>query len=475
MSIVKNSALKRAVALPALLVIGLVGGALAASPAVAATRAPSDLLVLSPMNGQAVHGTRSITVTGRAPVGSYIFVLDDAGHDVGATTTTSADFSIPITFPSTVSYDQFLEVKGRVGKVGLSEQDIEVVFDAPKSVAPTISTPVTGSSNTAQPTPFGDGPLTTISGRGTPGDTVLLDAVENTGANYDEDDDYVQVGTDGSWTDQLPLDYGRWSVTARSEQIDDNGYPLTVVSDLSNGSVFFDVKPTNLVDQPVIAAPTYPPDASTYVTFFSVSPLAPQAAASKAPASIGARFGLRPDQKIKLATPASRGFVPDIAKAIAPSGARLSGPKDCFSGNEDCTLEQVVVEDGVQVKGAADKAHPGKLKFTVSGTGTPGYGIQLYVNSPTAATDYLAGLYPAYFASFDGSTPGPVTSHLPGWNHQVKVTGNRRWSVSIDVKPGPYLITAFAIKGAGGPHPAYSLASNVDGVNVKGTPAKATH
>ncbi|MCU1528225.1 MAG: hypothetical protein JWP75_1988 [Frondihabitans sp.] len=473
---VKNSALKKAAALPVALLIGLVGSALLAPPAVAVPApAPSDLLVTSPMNGQAIHGTRSITVTGRAPIGSYIVVLDDDGHDVGNTTTTVADFSIPITFSPTASYDQFLEVKGRVGKKGLSEQDIEVVFDAPKSVAPVLSTPVTGSTSLAQPTPFGDGPLTTISGTGTPGDTVVLDAVKRSATEWDDYGDYVDVAADGTWSDQLPLDYGRWSVSARSELVDEHGDPLTVVSDRSNGSVFFVGKQKNLVDQPAILAPTYPADASFYVTFFSASPLAPRVADSKAPASLGARFGLKPGEKVRLATPASRGFLPDIVKAAAPAGTRLSGPKDCFSGDEDCTLEQIVVEDGVQVKCTADKNHPGQLKFTVSGTGTPGYGIQLYVNSPSAAVDYFAGLYPAYFAAFDGSTPGPVTSHLPGWNHKVKVTGNHRWSTTIWVKPGPYFITAFAIKDAGGLHPAYSLASNVDGVNVKGTPAKAKH
>ncbi|MFF1875900.1 Ig-like domain-containing protein, partial [Kitasatospora herbaricolor] len=216
---------------------------------------------------QEIHGTvRAVSIVGRAPVGATITVSNWSGHALAhGTADATGSFSIPLTFASTDSYDQYLVVTGTAHGKELTEQDVEVIFDAPSSAAPVLATPATGSTVEGTPAPFPDpsAPFTiTVTGTATAGDSVFV-STESAGAPEDSWSSWSQIAetdTHGRWSTVVSVGTGRWSITASAQRYNSDGEPLTVPSDESGAFVVLIDAPAGYLAPPVITTPAYPSD-----------------------------------------------------------------------------------------------------------------------------------------------------------------------------------------------------------------------
>ncbi|MCU1528226.1 MAG: hypothetical protein JWP75_1989 [Frondihabitans sp.] len=486
----KKPSLKTAVALPAVLLIGLAGSAFVAAPAfaetvaptststqspeatttaapttapapkvvtapaVAPTPAPSDLIVTSPTDGEEIHGTRTVDFVGRAPLGSSIKVLDIYGHNVGHTTapTTVADFTIPVTIAADAPYDQYMSVVGTVGKRALTEQDIEVIFDAVQSDPPVVTVPVTGNSitGTAVPlfsgyTPGDDVAEITISGTGTPGDDIALDLETTADASgFAGQLGDVVVGSDSTWSVEAFAPYGRITITAQQGLVDENFNSITVPSDNSNTSVVIVEKAAGFVSVPTITKPVYPDDS------FFASAGASQAAIASSPSD-----HLRPK-------------ISPLAKDFAATRTLGKSPRDssAASGGEN-DLSGI----GIDVKGISSSDHPGLLGIDIAGYGVAGDHIVIYHNDPTDAFTYLEGLYPNFFAQLGlpaGSVPATT---VPADDGSIVVDASGRWSTTLWLKKQDIYFAAFQVDPKTG---NYSVAGGLTPIHLTGDPATGT-
>ncbi|GAA1439080.1 Ig-like domain-containing protein [Leifsonia poae] len=432
-----------------------------AHPAV--SPAPSDLIVTSPTDMQEIHGTvRAVSIVGRAPVGATITVSNWSEHALAhGTADATGSFSIPLTFASTDSYDQYLVVTGTSHGRELTEQDIEVIFDAPASAVPVLATPATGSTVDGTPAPFADpsAPFTiTVTGTATAGDSVFVSA-ESAGAPDDSWFSWSQIAeTDshGRWSTVVSVGSGRWSITASAQRYNSDGEPLTVQSDESAAVVVLIDAPAGYLAPPVITTPAYPSDESTIATPATTRFLS----ATTTTRDFEAKAGARPTRA--GATVRHHSASPF---ASADSSAVASGDSGSDETDFVSELDDIVREQGIQVSAAPDPSMPGNLRMTVAGTGTPGQGVQLYLNTASKAFLYFEGLYPDYFGAFGYDAVGAPATTPPTDDGSITVAANGTWTTTVSVPAGPYFITAFGVDRASTPS-RMSLAAAPVAVNL---------
>lgn len=554
----KNSAFRKAVVVPAVFALVFSGSALIASPAFAAgdepvdtptptvvptapstetpaptatpTAPPSDapapsptattpaatnLKVSSPKLDAdgvvTVHGERTLTITGVAPIGSKLQVKNQFGDVRGSTTTETTDFSLVVTVPAEDSYYQSLLLSGTSGSRALTPFSFDVVFDADQSVAPAILSPVSGSVFTSAPRPFTglfNEALLKFSGKGTPGETVQLfspdDDAEDGGYLFATDQ--IIVNSDGDWTTLAYIGNGTTKVVATQSLTNFGGEPLTRESDPSATVTVTVAPPKGTVIAPYITEPNYDygddweDDGSDEAESDSVQPQANDNSSS----SLKSEKATSPSgQKLSLGHPAAS--VPSalrplldvserpesgslLSQSRAASGARVDSTE---SDDTDFDLDGFINDYGIKVTGTPSKTSVGTVDMTVSGTGTPGDGIVLYQEAPAKALSYLEGLYPSALSDVEdqqvlndgspaavapapGSTGDPAsTEKLPVNDGTIVVAANGTWTATLARVPGNYILTSFAVSPASSSKPSYSVASDVRLVHLTGTPSVA--
>ncbi|BDZ50015.1 hypothetical protein GCM10025867_22560 [Frondihabitans sucicola] len=546
--------MRRALVVPAVLLLGLGGTALVATPAFAAPAAtpapiatpgptgapavaptakptatpsptdaptpqpavraaePRDLTITSPnltSGSVTIRGTRTLTLKGTAPAGSTLELADEwNGTRLTTVHTTGTTFTLSYTFADDAPYDQWLEVTGTHGTTVLSEYDFDAVFDHDTSATPTLDTPVDGTTFETAPLPLGLSTLAkpvTFSGTGTPGDDITL-SFSTPGSTPDPDafglDDFggfqadeIVVDDDNSWTGSAYVFYGDVSVSASQVQLGgkDSDQEVTQESDLTDPIDITMKAPKGTVLPPEITKPAYPVDDSFG---FSIGAGVTQSSSTTAGSATSFENSSRVAARLlgrttaTSANPAASGLVHTnelrarVQAKAAPSDDAVVATDDSDDG--DITDDQAVKLYGIQVKGTASADAPGSLTTTVSGTGTPGDGVVLYLDSPTASQAYFEKLYPKLFAGlsaeptddsvlFPGLSddPGTVASLLPADDHSITVGADGTWTTTVTLKPGPYYFAAFQTSTVGAAKPVYSVASGLLPVNLTGTPLAA--
>ncbi|RDJ93684.1 hypothetical protein B4Q13_20270, partial [Lacticaseibacillus rhamnosus] len=111
--------------------------------------------------------------------------------------------------------------------------------------------------------------------------------------------------------------------------------------------------------------------------------------------------GLRPEMLLSIGQPqrdepGRLAVWPHWAAALLFQAATSdSTARDSVSGDPgDETIDQIIAEDGIQVKGKPSTTEHGYLTTTVSGTGTPGDHIVLDARDGNAEVPYITALYP---------------------------------------------------------------------------------
>ncbi|AMM20441.1 hypothetical protein AX769_10135 [Frondihabitans sp. PAMC 28766] len=512
----------------------------------AAAKAPTTLTVTFPTPEDPDSDTitpnqldsRDFDVTGTAPIGSDLEIDDQDGDPLATLTTTATTFSIPISLPADGPYEDELDVYGSHGNTDFDDVYVDVEFAAPTSVAPTLVAPSVTTYSVA-PLPLGlgtTGNVVKFSGTGTPGEDVELFNVKTgvlpatTGDTDDpfgdtdaEDYDYetgatFHVGATGAWSGYAVFPYGTESIWAGEQQLDDNendasyGEAVTHLSPLAGPVDITLTKPAGTVDVPEITEPSYfddvdgSGDGGTFVGGFadgsSSASTASSGASTTRPALKTSASVASSAQKTASSDAASRfadlptaeqpfANLPHSLPAAksAPAGRAAtsdSTARDSVSGDPgDETIDQIIAEDGIQVKGKPSTTQHGYLTTTVSGTGTPGDHIVLDARDGDAEVPYITALYPqlateldAYDTVLENSddpngvippslTTTTTTSLLPKDTGAVTVAADGTWSATVTLKPGSYGILAFAVD----PTTAkYSASSALLAVHLTGTP-----
>lgn len=516
----------RRLSVSAAVLLGLGGAILSGAPALAAPTAQptagatssaavadsSDLVLTSPKLDEdysaQIHGTRSVTLTGTAPTGSKLQVSNGEGDVIASVTTSAPTFSIPLTFAADAGYDQYLSLFGKAGARTLTEIDFDLVFDAPTSATPTITGPLTGTAYQTNPAPFAGGEpnaFVEFTGRGTPGEDINL----YTSSPGDDEDDYyeggqedeITVADDGTWSADFYVEYGPVTVTASQALYNEDGDAITVESDDSDPVTITVTKTAGVILPPVITAPDYdglsfsagvnPGSGTIFITTYSPSSLdsaARSATRSVRPSTQAAKLKAAASRDAdKDQTRPSRGVAQTKIDTLVALG-RLAEAKD-DSGFE--SLDSLIDEYGIPVKGVPSVSTVGAVDMTVTGTGTPGQGIVLYEEKADPAFTYLQGLYPTLFADDGAASPlepdtaGRVapaaigtgdpaaTSTLPAFDGTVRVGADGTWTATLSRVPGNYMLTAFAVNGDGAATADYSVASDALLVHLTGTPRAA--
>ncbi|RKR74605.1 LPXTG cell wall anchor domain-containing protein [Frondihabitans australicus] len=458
-----------------------------------AAAAPTDLTVTSPVPDDdtgvvTIHGPRTFTIEGTAPVGSKLEVTDSDGDVVAHTTTTATTFSIPVTFTADDGYDQFISVYGTSGKKDLTEDDFEVVFDAPQSPTPTITSPTGTVVYETTYAPFFDAPMDVVevSGTGQPGDSIGIefdqtDDQGDTSSSFSFDGSTVAV--DGTWTVEADVpDFGTWTMSAVQTTLNEQGDETSVESDPSNTvQTTFDEK-AGTVAPPLISQPSY--GDGSFLSAFDTTRASIQQEITHPARTQSAKTAAAKVRHTDLATKGSR------LKAAAASGVGGLGVASGDDGDE--SIDPTIAQIGIPVVGRADAAKPGLVDFTVSGTGTPGDDIVLYGEDGDIALSYFGDLYPSFFEGFqNGQTPLPpvsntpavpavkttggssgdpaATASLPADDGSIVVKADGTWSTTLSRKPGEYIVTAFAVDQSA----HYSVAGPDILVHLTGDPAVA--
>jgi hypothetical protein len=488
------------------------------APPTSSVPAVKTLTVTSPKvdtDGTAtIHGERIVTVGGTAPIGSKIEVTDPYGSVLGKVTTKTTDFSLVLTFTADDSYYQSLVVSGSFGKQTFDEFFFDVVFDAEKSAAPTITSPVSGSTFTSAPLPFfgafNNGVLL-ILGRGTPGDDVFLTSVG-------DDDQYVLqyeeivVDDNGDWSGHAYVANGTTRIAATQSLLNADGDNLTIESDQSAPVPVTINAPKGTVDAPYITTPNYEwgdifsssawdssegsdsgTDESSEIDDPSISLQSHQSVArSSHKAATSFSAASIPTALLPLAGPRQHhGSAAPLSQPRATSGARDDTATIDEGDDSGESVDDFIDENGIKVTGTPSKTSVGTVDMTVSGTGTPGDGIVLYQEAPTKALAYFAGLYPTLFsgdseptvlndgspaaiAPAPGSTGDPAsTEKLPAYDGTIRVGADGTWTTTLARVPGNYILTSFAVSPAASSNPSYSVASAPRLIHLTGTPSVA--
>lgn len=457
------------------------------SAAAPATRRP-ELTVTSPLTDEdglvQSPDTRTVVVEGRAPVGAVVSVGEAFSRrdtPYASMTTTARTFSLTVTFPADGPYDTLAVVNASVGTTDLVPTYLEFVFDAEPSAAPALGAPADGSGFTVKPLPFGYSAYSSIlqvSGTGTPGDDILLMFADaGTAPSYDEYGQLdsqplggqlndITVGDDGTWRADAAVLYGTVSISAAQVEYWPGDFyePVTHASDLSNAHTITVVPPAGTVVAPDITRPSSFDD----VTFGDPGSDGSLARLLAAPTLTAHADAVR----------AKRRSHP----AADPTGAAARVKR--VQTESPVGLDDLVRDDGIQLRGAPVAGRPGYVSTTVSGTGTPGDHIVLLQGRPESAFARLATIYPAFFASIEaGEIPtraGTVSRRLPTDHGRITVNRNGEWSTRVTLKAGPYLLTAFATEPSASKTPRYSVAGPLVAYDLSGgraaaaTPAGAT-
>ncbi len=474
----------------------------AAAKAVAPKAAPTDLkaatVPAADRDGYVrVTGTRDITITGTAPIGAKVVVTDSWGEPIKRLTTTATSFSIPLHFADDAGYEQYLSVYATYRGEDLSEYDFDVEFDAEQSATPTITDPTAAVSYEASPFPFSNGePLAVVqfSGTGTPGSDVYLVAQtsdEESGGDIFTFDfnDSVSVGDDGTWTSDHTVSFGTEKVSAYQVVTNDEGDEITRESELSNTIGLTITVPAGTVVPPTVLKPTYD-DSSFGSLGFSFSSSNTAAASSAAePArtqaqKVKARAARAEDPSLSSSSSSRASVLPRAVQALADEA-------DETDAEIEKSLDEIIDELGIPVKGTASAATPGKLAMKVSGTGTPGQHVVLYEERPLTSLYYFEALYPTLFSgefepevlnadSATGaarlSSPSALsgdpasTTPLPVDDGSIVVAADGTWSTTLARTPGNYIMTAFQVDPAATGDAAYSVPSDIRFIHLTGTP-----
>ncbi|ARC57605.1 hypothetical protein AS850_11035 [Frondihabitans sp. 762G35] len=337
------------------------------TPKSAAKAAPAPgIVITTPTDTDTVyfvHGPRTVTIAGSAPLGAVITLRD--GYEK-VLTTTSVDarglFSATVTFSDAVSWDQLILIDGKAGSRTLGQRLVEVQFDAPDTEPPVITSPVAGATLEGEPTPFGGGRVFAIvSGTAKAGDVVFVDAERlDPGQDGYSGGAFATADGTGAWSAKLDLPPGTYSFTPLAQTVDDRGDPL---------SGYTDGQPAEPIDVSIVPGAVLPP----------------------------------------------------------------------------------TIDDPVTVTRTGDR-----FTATISGTGTPGSGVQLYIGDLTAADRYFSALYPGWF---DDSTAAPSAT-VPAYDGSITVGADGRWSTALTVGPGQYGLGAFTVDTSDPAHLRYSVVGN---------------
>ncbi|ARC58566.1 hypothetical protein AS850_15870 [Frondihabitans sp. 762G35] len=475
-----------------------------ATPA-ARVAAPTDLALTSPTldadGSVRVTGDRVVTLEGQAPVGSKLQVTNGNGDVIARLTTTATTFSIPLTFTTDDGYQQYLSLFGTSGAKQLTEVDFVVVFDAPTSAVPAISTP-SGETYQTVPAPFSDGTpndRVVLEGTGTPGESIFLYVESDdpfsdySGGQWDD----ITVDDNGNWSGDLFVDFGTVSVTATQAKMNENYEETTVESDLSPAITFTVDRTPGAILPPVISTPNYgdlpfsadfnPGNGSYSFTTWSPASATRVSAPARTQHPLSQAAKLTAERRMQ-----TRAQHPDTAVTPTQSAvrtlsalARVSAPRDIDFPD---TLDELVEKYGIPVKGVPSATAVGKVDMTVSGTGTPGSDVVLYEEKAQPALDYLQGLYPTLFADAGQGAPlEPVgrkllapaavgtgdpaaTSDLPTDDGTIRVGADGTWTATLSRVPGNYLLTSFTTRNGGAATADYSVAGKVSLVHLTGTP-----
>ncbi|MDY0890639.1 hypothetical protein [Frigoribacterium sp. CFBP9030] len=205
----------------------------AAPPAVEAAAAPG-FTVTSPLVGQRLTSA-GVRLEASVPTGSTVRWSISDGQS-GLSQVADGAFSEAISLDGStaaVTYTVVLQVSDADG-VDLGTIDREfVVAGLPTSSAPTISTPGEGGRVEGRPYESGDYETGAIdvTGTGTPGSVIDIDLLAIVPATpWGYDDEPPVVAADGTWSDEVFVPYGQWSISARQGAFDADGFATTLPS-----------------------------------------------------------------------------------------------------------------------------------------------------------------------------------------------------------------------------------------------------
>lgn len=327
---------------------------------------PSDIVITTPSDPDMVffvHGSRTVTIAGRAPANSVITLNDRDDRPLGTKSTgASGEFTFTVTFSDSVSWDQLLVIDGKSGSRTLTEQLVEVQFDAPDTEIPVITAPIPGETLEGGPTPFGgDQVFAFVSGTSRAGDEVFVYAESlDPDKAFDSTGAFATADADGRWTAKLTITPGSYRLTPVAQTIDDELGPLSGYTD---------------------------------------------------------------------------------GELVGPVGVELA---------PDSVIPPTI-DDPVTVTHSGDD-----YSVAISGTGTPGSGVQLYFAGFDEADRYLEKLYPGWF---DDSTAAP-SAVAPPYDGKITVGADGRWSTVITVGAGEYTVGAFTVDTRDPANLRYSVISN---------------
>lgn len=393
-----------------------------AAPSATTPKAPSgtpstDLVITSPADEdmvQFVSGPRTITVVGTAPARSVITVHNDQEELL---TTVTADksgaFTFTVSFSDAVSWDQLLVIDGKSGARGLTEHLIEVQFDAPDTEVPVVDSSIVGQTLIGTPLPFGGGLFSIpVSGTAKPGDQVfvLADPTDTTDPSFG-DGAFATADANGQWTARLALGPGSYFFTPVAQTIDEVLGPLSGYTEGARIGTAEVAIPADYLVPPVVN--------ETVQTNFDGSE----------PTSSG--------------TAASDPLDPD------------DGVADAAEDATDEPTTEPTTDPGVE---PTDGATDGGAQYlaVVSGTGTPGTGVQLWVSDLDSADAYLSALYPGWF---DDST-APPSATVPTYDGTITVGADGRWSKDLGLPSGTFVAGAFTVDTSDPTSLRYSVIGN---------------
>lgn len=389
----------------------------ATSPKAPSASSPSDLVITSPADGdmvQFVSGPRTFTVVGAAPAGSVITVQNDQ-EELLATVTAdeSGAFAFTVSFSDAVSWDQLLVIDGKSGARELTEHLIEVQFDAPDTEVPVVDSSIVGQTLIGTPLPFGGGLFSIpVSGTAKPGDQVFVwaEPADEKNAAYD-DGEFATADAAGRWTTHMKLRPGSYFFTPVAQTIDGVLGPLSGYTEGARIGTAEVAIPADYLVPPVV-------NETVQTTFDGPEPTSPGTAASD-----------------------PVGLDDDVADAAEDA-------------TDEPTTEPTTHPGDEPTDGATDDRS--QYLAVVSGTGTPGTGVQLWVSDIGSADAYLSALYPGWF---DDST-APPSAMVPTYDGTITVGADGRWSKDLGLPSGTFVAGAFTVDTSDPSNLRYSVIGN---------------
>ncbi|GAA4267764.1 hypothetical protein GCM10022256_33760 [Frondihabitans peucedani] len=338
-----------------------------------------------------VHGAWNVTIAGLAPAGAAIRVADERGK-VSESTVADAKgaWSVDLSFSHDGSWDQLLLIDGSSGGRALEEQLVEVQFDAPATQTPVITSPLRGDDVPGTTLPFGGGHFSVpVSGTAKPGDQIfVLGEPTDPGTGTSQDGAFARTDSTGHFTVEVPVGLGAYTFTPVAQTIDDELGPLSGYMD----------------GQPVGPATVVLP--ADYILPADVDP----------DIAVVQDDGTGPEPTFTVDS--------DAVATSDPTGAPTSAPTSVPTGS------------------TAGAGSDGSARFlaTVTGTGSPGDGVQLFAADLSTYDDFTSGLYPGWF---DDSTAAP-SEVVPAYDGRIVVDADGHWSGTVSVPAGTFAVGAFA-------------------------------